>query len=64
MELTRLTLEQGEKITSVEVPKTDLEYLAFMDLVRAIISTTDYKSEEIDDYILYWAASIRASHEN
>ena len=64
MELTRLTLEQGKKVTSVEVPKTDLEYLAFMDLVRAIISTTDYKPEEVNDYVLHWAASIRASYEN
>ena len=64
MEFTRITLEQGERMTTVELPKDNLTYKEFMKLVESMIFSTDYKQDEINDYILHWAASIRASHEN
>jgi len=64
MEFTRITLEQGERVTTVELPKEDLNYKEFMKLVESMIFSTEYKQEEINDYILHWAATIKASYEN
>ena len=64
MELTRITLEQGDKLMTAEVPLTDIDYIEFMDLIRSVILSTDYQPEEINEYILTWAATIKASYEN
>jgi len=64
MELTRITLEQGDKVTTAEVPLTDIDYIEFMNLIRSVILSTDYQPEEINEYILTWAATIKASYEN
>lgn len=63
-DVTRLTLEQGDKAFSVEIEGSDLEYVEFMDLIEALLTRTKYSKSEIDDYIIMWAQDIKATWEN
>tara|TARA_R110002110_G_scaffold46863_2_gene141186 strand:+ start:6511 stop:6759 length:249 start_codon:yes stop_codon:yes gene_type:complete len=64
MDFTRVTIEQGKKTVSVEISETDIDYMAFMDLIRVAIKASKYQKEEINDYVLDWADHIKAAHEN
>lgn len=64
MDITRVTVEQGKKTISVEISQKDIDYMAFMDLVRIAIKASKYQKEEINDYVLDWADHIKATHEN
>ena len=61
---TKITLEQGDKMMTAEMPEEDLDFMDFMDMIRSMILSTDYQPEEINEYILTWAATIKASYEN
>lgn len=63
-DVTRLTLEQGDKAFSVEMEGSNLEYTEFMDLIEALLTRTKYSKSEIDDYITMWAQDIKSTWEN
>jgi hypothetical protein len=64
MDITRVTIEQGKKTISVEISQKDIDYMAFMDLIRIAVKASKYQKEEINDYVLDWADHIKATHEN
>jgi len=64
MDITRVTIEQGKKTISVEISQKDIDYMAFMDLIRIAVKASKYQKEEINDYVLDWADHIKAAHEN
>ena len=63
-DVTKITLEQGDKSFSVEMTGADLEYTEFMDLIEALLTKTSYSKSEIEDYIIMWAADIKSTWEN
>lgn len=63
-DITRITLEQGDRVFSVEMPGDDLDYTEFMDLIEVLLSKTKYSKNEIEDYITMWAADIKSTWEN
>lgn len=63
-DITRITLEQGDRTFSVEMPGDDLDYTEFMDLIEVLLSKTKYSKNEIEDYITMWAADIKSTWEN
>ena len=63
-DITRITLEQGDRAFSVEMPGDDLDYTEFMDLIEVLLSKTKYSKNEIEDYITMWAADIKSTWEN
>jgi len=63
-DVTRITLEQGDKAFSVEMEGSDLEYTEFMDLIEALLTKSKYSKSEIDDYVTMWAADIKSTWEN
>ncbi len=63
-DITRITLEQGDKAFSVEMPGDNLEYTEFMDLIEVLLTKTKYSKSEIEDYVTIWAADIKSTWEN
>jgi hypothetical protein len=63
-DITRITLEQGDKAFSVEMQGDNLEYTEFMDLIEVLLTKTKYSKNEIEDYVTMWAADIKSTWEN
>jgi len=63
-DITRLTFEQGGKIYKIEMQGSNLNYNEFMDMIESLVQSTEYTEREVNEYILKWAADIRASFQN
>jgi len=43
---------------------SNLNYNEFMDMIESLVQSTEYTEREVNEYILKWAADIRASFQN
>lgn len=63
-DITKLTLEVGNKSFTVQASGGEVTYVEFMEMFEALLTKTNYSKSEIEDYILMWAADIKATWEN
>lgn len=63
-DVTRITLERGDRKVSVECPGVNLEYFDFMELIEMLITNADYEKRQVETYILEWAEDIKSSRDN
>lgn len=61
---TSITFKQGNKEVTVSMPRVNLEYVDFMELIEMLITNSGYSEHEIESYVLEWAEDIKSKNSN